>query len=271
MRLLVFSKDRGCQLDLLIRSIYKNTPFTKIDVIYTYSSEEFKNGYRRLIKKYDDIRFICEDGFRQTVLKTIEKSEELICPLVDDDLFYRKTDLQDREILDCLNNIDDSVFSLRIGTNILVGDNFTNQPIEQPIFQGIMYENKEWGLVWKKLPGHTPFGYTISLDGHIFKKEWLLKRCQEIEFSTPNFLEGNLQKFNDDFTTMISPIQSVLTSIPANRVQEEFTNRTIGEITSEELNQKWLDGEEIDLEEIKKFNVNCTHSNISYKFNQGKS
>lgn len=266
MRLLICSKDRGSQLNLLLRSIYKNSSFTDITIIYTYSSEEFKQGYIKCIKQHNDVNFICENGFRNTVFNVLEKSEDLVCPLVDDDVFYRKCEIQDIAILECLNNIQNSVFSLRVGSNITVGDNFTNQPIQQPSFQGIMYENKELGLAWKKLPGHTPFGYPISLDGHVFKRDWFLKRCQEIEFLTPNFLEGNLQRFNDDFTTMMCPVESVVTSIPANRVQSEFENKTIGEITPEELNRRWLDGEEIDLEEIEKFNVNCTHSNISYKF-----
>lgn len=267
MKVLIFSKNRACQLNLLLKSLYKNAPqFSDITVIYTWSDEEFKLGYNKLIKLYPDVKFVVENGFRNTTLQVIEKSDELICPMVDDDIVYRECKLQSQEILECLNNIQNSVFSLRLGTNITVSDNFTNEPVIQPVFTQIRHENRNLCLAFHKMLGHSPFGYPISLDGHCFKRDWLLSRCQEIKFVTPNFLEGDLQRFNDEFEIMLCPEKSCVTSIPANRVQEEFTNRTIGEITPEELNQKWLDGEEISLDAIIAESINCTHSNIRYTF-----
>lgn len=233
-------------------------------MIYTWSTQDFLDGYKKLIKLYPDIHWEIENGFRNTTLQRIEKTNELICLMVDDDVFYRKTKLNITIINDILNHVSDSVFSFRLGTNITVGDNFSNQPVQQPQFQNIAYEGQDTALVWKNENYHSPFHYSVSLDSHVFRKEWLLKRGQEINFETPNFLEGNLQKFGREFSNIVSPIESNLTSIPMNRVQDTFTNKTIGDISAEELNKKWLDGYQIDLESLMKNNCNCTHSNWSY-------
>ena len=89
MQILIFSKNRAQQLNLLLKSLYKNAPqFPDISVIHTWSSEQFKLGYDKLIKIYPDVKFVVENGFRNTTLQVIEKSTELICPMVDDDIFW---------------------------------------------------------------------------------------------------------------------------------------------------------------------------------------
>lgn len=266
--LIVFSKDRPSQLNTLLRSIELNSNnlFNSINVILTWSKPEFYEGYRKLFKLHPLVQWTIEKGFRYTTIEMIKNSSEFICMMVDDDVFYRKSNLQSQLIIDLLNNIPNSVFSLRLGTNITVGDNFTNQPVIQPHFSELQLGNEKIGLFWKNENYHSPFHYPVSLDAHIFKKDWLLRRSQEIEFKTPNFYEGSLIKFGNEFEHIVSPVESCVTSIPCNRVQAEFENKTIGEISAEGLNKKWLDGEEIDLTDLMKNSCNSTHSNWSYKF-----
>lgn len=265
--LLVWSKDRGCQLSCLLDSLKLNSNgLFKTTVIYTWSNEEFKRGYRKTIELHNDVRFIVENGFRNTTLQVIEGCSELICCMVDDDVFYRRTELTEPVIRDILNHVSDSVFSFRLGTNITVGDNFTNQPVQQPNFQGMALDGKDIALLWKNENYHSPFHYPVSLDGVIFKRDWLLKRCQEISFDNPNRLEGNLQKFGKDFVYIISPLKSELTSIPINRVQDEFKNKTTNQISAQELNNYWLDNTIINVKDLLNNECNCTHSNWIYKY-----
>lgn len=265
----IFSKDRACQLDLLLRSIQRNGNFlfSDITILYTYSNENYKLGYDKLSNRVSGVNWILETGdFRDKFLQYLETSQcNTICPFVDDDVFFRE--FNDAESVESLLN-EGIVFSLRLGKNITVHDNFSNRPTEFPYFYAIRdnLSNKDIGLLWDKMQGHTPFGYPISVDGHFFKRTWLLDKCSEIEFKNPNFLEGNLQKFSTEFTKMASPIDSCVTSIPMNRVQSEFENRTIGEVSSKELNNKYLDNQYIDLDKMDFNRVNCTHSNLSYVF-----
>lgn len=268
MDLIIFSKDRAQQLNTLLHSIELNSNklFDRITVILTWSTLEFYEGYTKLFKRHPLVNWTIERGFRYTTLDTIKFSSDFVCMMVDDDVFYQKTNLSSALIKDLLNNIPNSVFSLRLGANITVGDNFTNEPVTQPCFSELSLGDEKIGLFWKNENYHSPFHYSVSLDSHCFKKDWLIKRCQEIEFKTPNFLEGSLIKFGNEFEHIISPVESCVTSIPMNRVQSEFENKTVGEISAEELNKKWLDGEEIDLEDLMKNICNSTHSNWSYKF-----
>lgn len=262
--LLVWSKDRGCQLSCLLDSLKLNSnSLFKTTVIYTWSNEEFKKGYYKTIDLHNEVRFILENGFRNTTLKILEEMSDLVCCMVDDDVFYRRTELTEPIIRDILNHVPDSVFSFRLGTNITVGDNFTNQPVQQPNFQGMALDGKDIALLWKNENYHSPFHYSVSLDGVVFRKDWLLKRCQEIEFNTPNFLEGRLQKFNNEISHIISPVNSHLFSIPCNRVQAEFENRTTNQFTSEELNNLWLSDSILKLD-IDENLINCTHMNLKY-------
>ena len=57
----IFSKDRSCQLSLLLSSMkefIKEFETLKINVLYTYSNDFFKQGYDKLIPIYNNINFI---------------------------------------------------------------------------------------------------------------------------------------------------------------------------------------------------------------------
>lgn len=266
---LIWSKDRGSQLDTLLESLYLNSNniFDNISVIYTYSDNLYEQGYRILQDKWKhySINWIDEkDGgnFKDITMETIYYSSEFICPLVDDDVFYRRLELTGNDIENVLNSFENTVYSLRLGLNITVGDNFTNQPAGLPRYRETISPR---GLIWTNLNFHNPFHYPISLDGHLFRRDWFFKNANSIEFTSPNFLEGNLGKYGKEFINIASPLESCVTSIPMNRVQEVFTNKTIGSYSSDCLNTEWLRGHSIDLEDLMRNKCNSTHSNWEYR------
>jgi len=266
---LVWSKDRASQLNTLLESVYLNSNnlFDNISVIYTYSDNLYEQGYNILKDKWKhySINWICEkeeSTFKDITLETIYYGSEFICPLVDDDVFYRKFELNGQDIENVLNSFENTVYSLRLGLNIKVSDNFTNHPVELPRYRETILPR---GLIWNNLNFHNPFHYPISLDSHIFRRNWLFKSANSIEFSSPNFLEGNLGKYGNEFKQIASPLESCVTSIPMNRVQNTFTNKTIGDYSSDSLNSEWLNDRSINLECLMKNKCNSTHSNWSYK------
>ena len=53
LNIIVFSRDRACQLELFIRSMkfyFKEFYQYNINVLYTYSNNKFKEGYEKLFK-----------------------------------------------------------------------------------------------------------------------------------------------------------------------------------------------------------------------------
>ena len=64
---LIFSKNRACQLELLLRSL--NMP---VSVLYTFDPE-FAAGYLKLIKMYPQVNFIKQTNFKSQLIKFVKK------------------------------------------------------------------------------------------------------------------------------------------------------------------------------------------------------
>jgi len=89
---LIFSKDRACQLDLLLRSINQHAPllYRSVTVLATYTDETYRRGYGRCMEEHgDEISFLREIDFEWDVRRWLNRSWGLVSFLVDDDVFYR--------------------------------------------------------------------------------------------------------------------------------------------------------------------------------------
>ncbi len=68
---IIFSKDRALQLRLLLYSIEKNSPLTfKLNVIYKYSDDSFKEGYEKVKSEFAGVCNFVEQttDFKRDVL-----------------------------------------------------------------------------------------------------------------------------------------------------------------------------------------------------------
>ncbi len=88
---LIFSKDRACQLDLLLRSIahYAPTLYCSVDVLWTASTRAYGDGYRRCFSEHLEADFALEHDFEAQVRQWLDRAGLLLSFLVDDDVFYR--------------------------------------------------------------------------------------------------------------------------------------------------------------------------------------
>lgn len=259
--IIIFSKDRACQLDALLRSILNNFLISnRIIVVYTYSNNKFKKGYDFLIsKKYLNqlkVTFIKEQNFMNDVLNCLNKiNSKFIIFMVDDNIIKQKFDeieifntlLQHQQILCC---------SLRLGKNI----NYCyalNMTTKIPIDDNLIWN-------WKNQPGD--WGYPMSLDGHIFRTSDFLPYIQKLYFTGPNYLEGMmaLNPINKPYMTCFEI--SKIINIPANRVQNIVSNRNESSISSNALNNLFLIKQQIKLQKIYSINNNSCHFPISFEF-----
>ncbi len=281
LSIVIFSKDRSAQLDLCLKSIYKNLKSLsqkfKIEVIYTSSSEEFEKGYDSL--KYDwDYSWLyfheesVYGGFKETLETTMAEWGEYVLFFTDDDIVYQ-TFNHEFEIIEkeFVANNDLMCISLRLGTNTFVQDQYKNSMCLIP--DDVISSNetvKTWG--WKKENEQSNFAYPFSLDGHIFrsnKARWIIENTEG--YYNPNSLEGkahrihiieNLCKdYNDDMACFE---KSFVINTPINRVQETCFNgagKFFGN-TPEELNNSFISGNRLSLESMDFSTVIGTHQEM---------
>ena len=210
LSIVIFSKDRAAQLDLCLKSIYKNlsslSEHWKIYVIYTASSEDFEDGYNQLIKEWysgsNSVYFFPEykyNGFKKTLEYCIKHWEDQVLFFTDDDIVYRKFEHNYEDIA------DSELFctSFRLGTNTFVQDQYTNSnclvPDEVIMGDGII---RTWN--WKNQRKDTNFAYPFSVDGHMLPSRLAKKIINSTpKYYNPNSLEGKAQNYiQDDIENM---------------------------------------------------------------------
>lgn len=250
---IIFTKDRACQLDLLLRSISDNfINVGKVYVLYTYSNETFKRGYDKLWYNSPDyifpITFTEQKNFQQDTLSIINRfTTPFYLGLCDDDVAIKQFDCSD--IIQKLDEPNVNAISLKAGLNIL--GNYPQFVYPQPEFiETEPYLKWEW----KRSHPESDWGYPTCINGYIFKKDYFLSLINQFDFDKPTNLEGglNILKFQQMKSIMYSFKQSVLLNIPANRIQNESPNfyDVNHNYTAKDLNDKFLDGYRISTENI---------------------
>lgn len=269
--LIIFSKNRACQLELLLTSIYKNANdlFDKISILYK-SFDDFNEGYKLLINKqnFKDINFYSENYFDSDLFNLISNDYDLTTFVVDDAVIYKNINGKKNTILNCFTN-NTVCFSLRLGLNCNYSHpaNLNYKIKDYVINDGIVtvdYYLQEIG----------DFKYPLSTDGHIYKTNFIKGLLQAIPFNNPNTLEANLQTFviRNVIPRFIHFFEdSKLVSIPVNLVNTTFNNRNglFYNISAEKLNEKYLNGNIIDFDLLNFDNINGPHKELNYEFKRG--
>ena len=266
-RLIIFSKNRACQLNLLLDSIVLNAPllFNKISVLYKADDNEYLSAYHSLLEKYPTILFFNEKNFRHDLLKLIDDNIETTTFMVDDAVFYNKITNERTDLIRPVIE-EKTIFSLRLGKNCQY-----SHPADLHYELGEHIIEDDFIIFDYTKQQAGDFRYPLSTDGHIFNTILIKELLIETNFNNPNTLEANLQRFV--FTNLIPNkvkcfIESKLVSIPANLVNDTFRNRhgLVYGISEKELNNKFLLGEKIDIDSMDFSNINGPHKEIKYVF-----
>jgi hypothetical protein len=257
----IFSKDRACQLDLLIRSIRKfwiGYNDCNITVIYKYSNDDFKKGYELLKAKHSEFKFREETA----ILKDIQMSFDTVTPysmfLVDDDIFVRVFNIHDKDIVWHTFTVHNGFvcLSLRLGANI--HRNYEKGAIKQP-----MDFLNDFPYVWKWRQSESDFGYPGSVDGHIFRTPLLLSMLDSVDHCCN--IEPTLMRHMPQNEYMICYNKSVIVNIPNNMVQKLHKNQHMnGNIN--DLNNKILEGKTIKLDPFINIDNDSCHYPMEYCF-----
>lgn len=259
---IIFSKDRACQLELLLRSIkkfFKGWENNLPQVLYTYTDKDLKKGYEKLKQMHPEYKYICEkdtsNTFKQKVIEMINLSNPHTMFLVDDDVFKENFTLKSKEFNIFKNSKDILCLSLRMHPKITFS--YTqNVKITPPKLD----KNNVWN--WKESRKISNWGYPMSLDGHIFRTNEILPIIKKIKFNNPNTFESSLSKNPINKPKMICYPNSKIVNIPCNKAQDAYKNR-YGDITIKFLNNSFLKNQIISLENIIKLKNNSPHQEVN--------
>lgn len=262
---IIFSKDRVLQLDGLIQSMLHHVTGTySIHILYCASNEAHDCAYRELadgIQNADRIQWTKEADFKKDLVRTLQSVQtESVCFLVDDIVFIRPVNLDELH----RNTIRGGIVSLRLGSNITFC--YTKQKTMQvPTLNPSKKQNDLLQFSWEK--GSYDWAYPLSVDGHIFPTSEISVAAERLDYRAPNTFERALQ--------ILKPLYQKrpgycfesprMFNIPLNRVQNE-NNNISGDISPDQLLQKWQEGKTLDIEALAAIRTNSVHQEISISF-----
>jgi len=270
---IIFSRDRAAQLDLLLRSIqlHSNGIFNKVTVLYTFTDESFMAGYVLAQDRHRKVKFITDNfqiTFKNTLSKVISECDcDFVTFMTDDDILYRQVPVKVDRIIGLFEKTDLCCISLRLGQNTKVQDPYNEILTVFPKSVELDLPFVIWK--WDTVPPHMNFGYPLSVDGHIFRTESANEFVSCLQYDNPNNFEGAMQKVAPLCKKRMACFtHSVLVNSPTNRVQSVCPNRA-GEVYGEctkTMNNSFVRGWYIDFFSTDFNNIVGCHQEINFKW-----
>jgi len=283
MNIVIFSRNRPAQLDALLTSLKLNMVHgyegANISVIFKDDMLGAPRGYLRLFKDTEqygpalhkgiNLKYQMDDSnFRDLVLSSIDESHELTMFLVDDIVFKGEFSIHDfafQLVKDAPKTIICTSLRLWKGINHCYP---TNSPSPAPKFSKL----KDDTLVFNWVNQSGDWGYPMSVDGHVYRTDFILRVTRALQFSNPNVFEGNMAQlvgmgvFSNLPTMVCYESESKLVNNPLNRVQDVAQNRCGNETTAEEINKRFLLGERIDVSVYQGVSNAAPHTEMPIKW-----
>ena len=251
----VFSKDRACQLDLLLTSLERNgSGMFDVAVVYLPTTVDHLHGYWLCQSRFPGVRFLLDENDRVHLAANVfTDGHDYACFFTDDSVLYRKV------IPSIFFGSKGLCFSLRLGENTTWCYPYARTQERPRFIKGRTVRAWEW-------PGADgDFGYPASVDGHVFRSGDLVTALNSCpERVNPNQIEEHLVKHfqNDTRTVMTSYPQSCLVGIPANIVTDTHRNRHAHGPTPDDLCASYLSGKRLDLDAMDFTDVRGAHQDI---------
>jgi len=193
---IVFSKDRPMQLHLLLESILTNFDVEdfKLNILYKASNDEYNRGYNMVRDLFPQFTYKKEESFKEDLLSLFNESDYTVF-FTDDDIVYRPIKITKDEIQNIFQISEAICFSLRLGLNT------TNCYTMQRLNKLENYKTHSFYhdvsliepiISWKVADGTNDYTYPMSLDGHIFKTQFIKNLCELLEYNNTNLFEAML-------------------------------------------------------------------------------
>ena len=276
----VFSRDRACQLDLMLRSLQKHSRELDINVLYLSSNEKFQQGYDKVIEMYPSVNFVNQSSFKSDTMSIIREGGDYTILFTDDDIVFG--DIPPEENIQYVfDEVEPMSVSLRLGLNTVMQDPYEKTMADMPrrfdpVGEFLIWDIRNVGnfdiimIVNKMYKQYRACNFTmpVSLDGHIYRKNVLESLLGPLNFKCPNTMELEMAGRNTapfETNLMACLENSIVVNSPNNKVQT-LTGTFAGEIFHldiEELNEEFLNGKRLDGERVYNINVMGCHQEIN--------
>ncbi|WP_153304387.1 hypothetical protein [Desulfosudis oleivorans] len=266
LNIIIFSKNRACQVESLLRSIRDHlvyVPLT-VTVLYRATDKRFKAGYEKTIRRHPSpgIQWIEETNFYRDLTSRVLAlpPEQLIIFLVDDNIVFKKIDLQ---FIISQFTTEHLFISLRAGRHY-------TKDVPVPDFDR-RDELLEWQ--WRiQRKASTTWNYPFSVDGNIYHVGRMQQVMRHIRFVAPNSFESAMHDYRKTRwvrkrNRAIAPVEPVIVNNPLNRVQTE------GETWHKQLdpaaiNEKYLAGLVLDNAKLYNCDPTDTHCDLGLHWSE---
>lgn len=221
---IVFSKNRACQLEVLLRGM--NMPAT----VVWHADDGFLAGYEKLIPMYPGTKFVKQVVFKDQIVESIVGDYTMFeC---DDDIALEPFDENCPEFQLFKARPDIICLSLRLCPHYAGA----------PVMQGNTWE-------WKGL--RHSWGYPMSVTSHIFRTADILPTILATELQIPNSIEVAIRRHPPERPLMYCFDKPKFVNNLANQVQTKYVDDNHAHITVEFLEEKFMGGERISLEDMR--------------------
>lgn len=264
--MIIFSYDRPAQLAALLESIQTHVKnLNDIHIIYR-ASQAYEHAYSVCFESFKALQpTLIRQGpnphadFKQLVMQALAScKEEYMLFTVDDLLITDEVDLS--ECISLLIKHKAYAFFLRLGSNIT--ESFMTG-MQNPMPQeALLLDDKVY--YWQFEKGYGEWAYPHSVDGNIYPTRFVIESLQNIDFVSPNTLEGawaNPQTTSHLKEYGICYKESKLINIPFNVVKDDWLlYYAVASIpTTEYCLQKFNEGYRIDIKPYFKFKNRSPH------------
>ena len=265
--LIIWSKDRAAQLDLLLRSLEEFMPNTfNVNVVFTYSDEKYRMAYNNVLST-SPVAFHMKDetNFRKDTMLNIENklsNNDLVAFATDDTVLIRPAEFK----TEYMDNV--SVFSLRLGFNTIEQD--IHAGTQQPPLTTYDDEDQTMSWFFSDYHPHHNYGYPFGLDMHVYHREELYNIMRYIPFKNTKELESALfHKRLCIKPKMRSFKQSVAVNVPVNSISGVTRAGEIHASATEYLNEEYLKGRRLSLDALSKEKIVGCHQEINLEWISG--
>lgn len=244
--LIIWSKDRAAQLELLLRTVYSQAYnlFDSVNVIYKATTPDFECGYQIVKQSRPDILLWSEHFINfENQTKLLADNCDSVYFSTDDTILYRNCPTQ----LPSINYGE--CFSLRLGTNTIVQNCHTGE-LQEPLNKFVEEENT---ISWNPHLYHATsnYGYCFGLDMCGYNASQIRNVFKQINFKTTNELESRLFRHRSGITVMKAFRQSVAVNIPFNNISG-VTACMSGTPSLSQLNNEFLNGKRLQYDTLVK-------------------
>ena len=184
INIIVFSKDRACQLDLFLRSMKDKFKIEyNLTILYTFSDILTEKGYEILKSIYSEIKFVKENNFKQDVLNLISLEYKYTLCLTDDCFFT--AEVKKDNIFEAFDNDEKNILALSLLRSI--STKYIVDSFEKLSYSPEFLENNTWE--WRKTKLRI-WKYSMSVATNIYRTKDLLNCISKLKFVHPNTLES---------------------------------------------------------------------------------